>query len=161
MRSNPTKNSLRAIAALVLITLLAILALPLGAQPPASASTHYDKAHEITLNGTIDSVFTVTQGAFGLHLIVTSSAGTVDAHLGPYVSRANQEALHSGLPVQIIGSMATFQGKEYLLARQVIFSGRQVNVRSDNGFLLLGGGNPHPHHAAAKTSQAESNGGAR
>lgn len=160
MRSNRSTSFLRSIAALVFVMLLAILALPLGAQPPASAPTHYDKAHEITLNGTIDSVVTATQGAFGLHLIVTSSQGTVDAHLGPYVSRTNQEALHSGLPVQIVGSMATFQGKEYLLARQVTFSGRQVNVRSDNGFLLLGGGASRPHHSAAQTAQA-SNGGAR
>jgi hypothetical protein len=160
MRSKRATRMIGSVAALIAAVTLAILALPSAAQPAASVGTHYDKTHELTLNGTISNVISQTAAGVpaGLHLVVSGPQGTVDAHLGPYVSRDTREALHSGLPVQVVGSMAMFQGKQYLLARQVIFSGRQVTVRSAEGFLLLGQPNS-AHHAAAKKS--ELNGGAR
>jgi hypothetical protein len=102
------------------------------------SSLGYDKAHEITINGNIQEVV-VKRGAgspFGLHLLVAGSKGTVDAHLGQYLAKDTQDSLHSGTPVQIVGAMATIHGKDYLLARQLIFSGRLITVRSENGFLL-------------------------
>jgi hypothetical protein len=124
--------------------LFAICALQPSAQtaPDSSAarpsSLGYDKAHEITINGNIQEVV-IKHGAgspFGLHLLVAGSKGTVDAHLGQYLTKDTQDSLHSGTPVQIVGAMETIQGKNYLLARQLIFSGRLITVRSQNGFLL-------------------------
>lgn len=102
------------------------------------SSLGYDKAHEITINGNVQEVV-VKHGAgspFGVHLLVAGSKGTVDAHLGQYLAKDTQDSLHSGAPVQIVGAMETIHGKNYLLVRQLIFSGRLITVRSQNGFLL-------------------------
>jgi len=146
---------------------LAILPVAVIAQPATDAShvtiLGYDKAHEITLNGTVEAVITepATGSPVGLHILVASPQGKVDAHLGPYMTKETREALQAGMPVQIVGAMETLHGKEYLLARQVIFGGRLVTVRSMNGFLMQ---TPSPragHRGAAKTSAFGSNGGAR
>ncbi len=105
------------------------------AQRPSIPS--YDKAHEITVNGTVQEVVTkrVAGSPVGMHLLVAGPEGVVDAHVGPYLSKDTQEALHAGLPVQIVGAMEEVRGKHYLLARQVILGGRMFTVRTENGFL--------------------------
>lgn len=137
-------KTIRLFAGLFAGLLFAICTLQPSAQtaPDSSAarpsSLGYDKTHEITISGNIQEVV-VKRGAgtpFGLHLLVASSQGTVDAHLGQYLTKNTQESLHSGTPVQIVGAMETIHGKNYLLARQLIFSGRLIAVRSQNGFLL-------------------------
>ena len=115
----------RMIAGLLTGLLVAVLAVPLGAQtaPPPRADrnvgTVYDAAHEITLRGTIQEV--VTRHAIGspagIHLLVAGPKGLVDAHVGPRLSKETVEALQAGVPVRIVGSTVSLHGKEYLLAR--------------------------------------------
>ena len=130
------KPTIRTIAGLATCLLFAITAIPLNAQPPLAWG--YDKAHEVTLTGTIAAVNEKAprNSPVGLHLMLSAPQGQVDAHLGPYMTKATIEALHTGIPVQIVGAMETVHGKQYLLARQIIFSGRLVQVRSENGFLM-------------------------
>lgn len=163
MRRSRSKPALL-ITGLLTGLLLAITAVPLIAQPTgdtrAQMSFGYDKAHEMTLNGTIKEVVSqhVPGSPVGLHLMVAGEQGTVDAHIGPFMSKETQAALHEGLPVQIVGAMATFHGKSYLLARQLIFSGRLITVRSENGLLRMG--TPRAPRTQAN-SAAQVNGGAR
>ena len=146
--------------------LLAAFTLPLSAQPVAGAAVQrpvlgYDRAHEITLNATIQSVVTkaATGSPAGMHLMVTSPQGNVDAHLGPYLSKETIRALHAGTEVQMIGATEKVHGRSYLLVRQLIFSGRLVKVRNENGFLVRMQ-NPRPARATGeKVSQV--NGGLR
>jgi hypothetical protein len=152
------------IAGLLLSMLLAILAVPLGAQPadePGAAHPWlqaYDKAREITIDGTIQAVIThhVLRSPVGLHLIVNAPQGTFDAHLGPYMSKKTIEALHPGASVQIIGAVQQINGKEYLLVREISFGDRTVTVRTDSGFLVRTMG-----HGARAASETEPDGGAR
>lgn len=147
--------------------LFAILAVPLNAQVASRSHLQtqsrfgYDKAHEITLNGTIQSVVSHSApGApAGLHLIVAGPQGAVDAHLGPYLSKDIQQSLHSGMPVQIVGATERIHGKSYLLAREVIVDGRTITVRSANGFLVFGQGKSRPK--TENSSRMEIDGGAR
>ncbi len=154
-------------AGLLLGLLFATMAVPLGAQP-ASVSRPgqglgpvYDAAHEITLYGSVEEVVTkhVLGSPTGTHLLVSQTQGMVDAHVGPFLAKDVQAALHTGLPVQIVGAMQEINGKQYLLARQLIFGGRMVAVRNEHGFLV--------HNVAKRTratvrvSQHEVNGGAR
>lgn len=135
-----------ALAGLFTGVLLACLAIPLSAQSAAEAHpAHgfmqpYDAAHELTVTGTVQEVVTKhTVGSpAGMHLLVNGSEGMVDAHVGPFLSKDVQEVLHTGLPIQIVGAMETLHGKQFLLARQLIFGGRMVTVRSQNGFLVRG-----------------------
>jgi len=149
-RDRSTKPT-QLIAGLLAGLLLAILAVPLGAQlAPEPRATRavgpvYDAAHEITLNGTIQEVVTkrVAGSPVGMHLLVAGPEGVVDAHVGPYLTKDTQEALHAGLPVQIVGAVEQLHGKSILLARQLIFGGRTVTVRNENGFLVRAHG-PRP-----------------
>lgn len=166
MRRHCRKHTIRMIAGLVTGLLFAIAAISLNAQPVGSEARPllawgYDKAHEITLTGTITAVNekAANGSPVGLHLMVAASQGQVDAHLGPYMTKETREALHTGTPVQIIGAMEKLHGKEFFLARQVIFGGRLVRVRNENGFLLREQ-TPKLHHEHVKPASA-SNGGAR
>jgi len=167
IRSNSIARSVPVIAGLIAGMLVAILAIPLCAQPgdesrPAQGiGPVYDAAHEITLSGTIESVVTKhTPGSpVGMHLLIAAENGTVDAHVGPFLGKDVQEALHSGLPVHIVGAMQEIRGKQYLLVRQLSFGGRTITVRSEHG--LLAGPTHRAREASLRTSQTEPNGGAR
>lgn len=169
MRSIRTMKIMPALLGLLSALLLSMLAIPLGAQTATDSQTRhvplpgYDKMHEIILAGNIEDVVphAAAGSPAGMHLLVAGSQGTTDVHLGPYITKETQEALHSGTPVEIVGAMETIRGKSYLLARQVTFDGRTITVRSQNGFLVM----EHPSHmvgsSTEKVSQIEFNGGAR
>ncbi len=133
-------------AAWLTCVLFAALAVPLNAQvagesnPQHPSRLGYDKAHEITLSGTIQSVVSHSAPGVptGLHLLVAGPQGTVDAHLGPYVSKDVKAALENGTPVEIVGATERIHGKSYLLARELVVDGHTVTIRSKNGFLLMG-----------------------
>jgi hypothetical protein len=153
-------------AGLLLGLLFATVTIPLSAQPAEPGAQHpgawgYDKAHEITLTGTIEEVKEKAPAGspVGLHLTVAGTQGKVDAHLGPYMSKQTLAALHTGSAVQIVGAMEKRNGREYLLARQVIFGGRMVQVRSENGFLVRQH-LPQSHRGNQKSALG-TNGGAR
>jgi len=158
------------IAGLVADLLVAILAVPLFAQPapgtrPAQGfGPVYDSAHEITLNGTIQTIVTahVKGSPAGMHLLVTGPEGNVvDAHLGPFLNKATREALQEGTPVRIVGAMTILHGKSYLYARLLTVNDRTITVRSTHGVLSP---MPSARRAPPRTetkSVAEANGGAQ
>jgi len=90
------------------------------------------------VNGTVQEVVSkhVAGSPAGMHILVANSKSIVDAHLGPFLTKGTQEALHTETPVEIVGAVETIHGKEYLLAPQLILGGRTVTVRSEKGFLV-------------------------
>ncbi len=116
----------------------------------------YDPAREVKLVGTVQELVThPTRGnAAGLHLLVSASGKVVDAHLGPFISKENQHALRVGETVQIIGVNEEVHGKSVLLARQLVFGGREVTVRNERGFLVR----PASHHKISNGKTAEKGG---
>jgi hypothetical protein len=152
------------IAGLLAGLLFAIIATPLGAAPAETQPQHpvfgYDKSHEVTLTGTIAQTVTkhIAGTPAGLHLLVTGPEGTIDAHLGPYMSKDILEALHAGTPVQIVGAMEKAHGKTILLAREVTVGGRQVKVRNENG-MLIQAQTAQSHHSKQKSGLAVNGGG--
>lgn len=165
MRCTRLKIPARMIAGLLTGLLFAIVPLQPSAQTAADSRTQhpvkfgYNKAREITLNGTVQEVVT-KRAAFspvGMHLLVAGPDGVVDAHVGPYLTKDIQAALHAGLPLQVVGAMEESHGKQYLLARQLIFGGRTVTVRNENGALARVRGprmaHTKPENKNAKTTQ--------
>lgn len=152
-----------------LIALLAIVAVPLTAQPADQAQAAkgigpvYNAAHEITLDGWIQTVVTKhTPGSpAGIHLMVMGPEGLVDAHVGPFLDKEMKSALQEGAPVRIVGAMASLRGNDYLLARQLTVDGRTITVRSEHGLLAPIRSTAHRHAAIKKQSKTQSNGGAR
>jgi hypothetical protein len=132
------------IAGLLTGLMFAILAVPLVAQPATEVHPGhgigpvYDVSHEVTLNGIIQQVVTKhTAGApAGMHLLVTSPEGTVDAHVGPFLNKQAKEALQAGTAVRVVGAKTTIRGKSYLLARQLTVGGHTIVVRSKHGALV-------------------------
>jgi hypothetical protein len=143
MSRNRWTKSTRLIAGPLVGLLFAISAIPLGAQPVPETrgrgfGVTYDAAHEITFNGSIQTIVTkhVAGSPAGIHLLVAGPQGVVDAHIGPFLPKATREALATGLPVRIVGAMATERGKTYLLARELKVGGSTVKVRNTRGFLV-------------------------
>jgi hypothetical protein len=161
MRSTRKRGFSLALAGLLSGALCTMFALPSGAQTaesrPAPAPTKlYDAARETTINGTVEKVLTTRVGGpAGMHILVSEAHGTVDAHVGPYLSKSTKEALHMGLPLQMVGVMASARGKQVFLVRQLIYGGQTVNVRNSNGFLL------RPQASGKKDPFAALNGGVR
>jgi hypothetical protein len=119
---------------------LALFPIPSGAQAAAAAPNRgpipiYNAAHETTINGTVQQVVNKrTPGSpVGMHLIVTGATGTVDAHVGPYLSKTMQQALHTGLPLTIVGVMITARDRQIFLVRQLSYGGQTILVRNKNG----------------------------
>jgi hypothetical protein len=144
MRRSVSSRFTAMIATGLTAVVFAIMTIPLAAQPATEFHPQhgfgpgYDKAHEITINGSIQKV--VAKGPQGtpggLHLLVVASQGSFDTHLGPYLTKGVQAELQSGAEVRIVGAIEKIRGKSYLLAREVTVGGRTIVVRNENGFLL-------------------------
>jgi hypothetical protein len=115
---------------------------------------------EITVAGTIQQVSSehILGRPAGLHLLVNSPQGVLDASVGPNLSQDVRQALSTGQQVQVVGVVRTINGHSYLLARQLDVDGRQITIRNENGFLTQ----THSHAGnRPQTSQSELNGGIR
>jgi hypothetical protein len=155
-------------SAVIGLTLGSLLfAAPLGAQPASNSGrgvvAPYDFAHEVTVSGTIAEVVTKhTLGSpAGMHLLVAGAHGTVDAHVGFIRSKSERAALHTGLPIQIVGAVKVLNGKPYLLARELKYGGRTIAVRSKTGFPTGGFDPSQPSPKALKAARMSQSGGAQ
>ena len=131
MTSTRTAHAFACLAACMLLVAAA------QANAPRPANLAYDRAHEITVVGTVAQIVThpAHGSPMGMHILISSSGKEVDAHVGPFLSKANRDALKPGQLVQIVGVNKNIRGKNFLLARQLVFNGRQVTVRNERGFL--------------------------
>jgi hypothetical protein len=117
----------------------------------------YDVRKEVTLEGTIQSIVKKpTPGMMlGAHLIVSTSKGTIDAHIGNHVlGGAHALSLNVGQHVKIVGVQTTVHNKQVFLTRTIETGNRIVQVRTERGFLVIPG-------AKGKIAQTSANGGAR
>jgi hypothetical protein len=117
----------------------------------------YDPAREVTLVGTVKEFVThhIAGSPMGLHVMISTSGQSVDAHIGPVFSKQIQETLHVGELVQVVGVHEKVHGKDVVLVRQLIYGGRQVTVRNERGFLVQTDSHPQVLQGTA------ANGGAR
>jgi len=136
----------RSRSARIAASLVAALLLAVGTQaaPSQSSSANqglgftYDRANEITRVGTVEELVAHSAPGSppGLHLLISASGKTIDAHVGPFFSKQNREALIAGQPVQVIGVNENVHGKDVLFVRQLTFAGQTVTVRNERGFLV-------------------------
>ena len=86
MRCTRSKIPAQLIAGLPTGLLLAVLAVPLVAQPASEAHPYYDQRQEVTLKATVSSVLTRPEPGMiiGSHLLLSTPSGTVDASLGRF-----------------------------------------------------------------------------
>jgi hypothetical protein len=131
-------RSKAAIVALVIALALCISANAQQAtQPVAQQLRSYDISHESFLVGTVlkfDSASSTPP--IGAHLILQTSVGQVDVHLGNgKVLKASHFELNPGDSVRIVGEPLTLGDTTYFAARIVQKGTQAVSVRNTRGFL--------------------------
>jgi hypothetical protein len=130
-----------------LATLMAFMffAAPVEAQTSATTkkidtSRKYDAQNESTLSGTVQSVISnPTSGMLiGVHLILSTSSGTVDADLGPFALKGNSPvSVSAGEAVTVVGVMMTVRKSQVFMARTLQTPQQTYTLRNQNGFPLM------------------------
>ncbi len=134
-----TKKPTRMVTELLAGLLLASLAVPLWAQLTPKTRPYYDITKEITLTGTVSSVFKrATAGMIpGSHLLLTTDSGGVDASLGRWgLEGTGALSVAAGEQVEVTGVMKTLRDKEVFVARTVKMGGRVYTMRNAHGISL-------------------------
>jgi hypothetical protein len=122
--------------------------------PFAGWNTDSANNHEITVSGTIQQVVAAHSAGSpaGIHLLVQSPQGAVDASVGPFLPKDVQRDLSVGQQVQITGIARIINGQSCLLARQLVVGGRQIKLRNEHGFPVsvpsVNGSAPHQKQGA-------------
>jgi hypothetical protein len=117
-----------------------------GGMPP------YDTATETTLAGTVEEVKAMggrmggnmpmgrgmgtmdMMGMGGTHVVLKTSAETIEVHLGPAAFLAELKlTFEKGDQLEIVGSRVTVDGAPAVLARQVTREGRSFTLRDAQG----------------------------
>ena len=96
----------------------------------------YDAAKEVTLKGTISSVVKKPAGGMlvGKHLMLTTSSGMVDAHIGSFVARDKHlDSLTQGQSISAVGVKMNLKGKEVFIVRTIEADGQTITVRNQHG----------------------------
>ncbi|HXZ31995.1 MAG TPA: hypothetical protein VEH30_06915 [Terriglobales bacterium] len=115
-------------------------------------------ANEVSRTGTIQQMVSMhTAGApIGIHILLATSQGVIDANLGPYLTKNVQQSLTNGEEVQVFGVLQGSGDQNYLIARQLIIGGKRITIRNEYGFLV------HPQSRTGSQSrqgQTDLNGG--
>jgi hypothetical protein len=72
----------------------------------------------------------------GLHLMLSTPQGVLDASVGPYLTPSIQQELSAGQQIQVIGQVKTVHDQKYLLVRHLVLNGEDIVIRNDNGSLV-------------------------
>jgi len=109
-----------------------------AAQPEARRLQSYDAGREVTLVGTVVKYEASSSAPpMGAHLLVQTSSGQVDAHLGnARVLQASHLELKAGDNVRIVGESLALGDGTFFAARIVQKGTQAVAVRNAKGFLL-------------------------
>jgi hypothetical protein len=120
------------------VVLMSAAACGLPASAKEAQLLGYSPARETTFTGTIDQVVAGHTAASpaGLHLLVNTSNGVVDASLGSYVSAEVQQSLAKGAAVQLSGVTRSIDGTQYLLTRTLSVADHATRIRNEHGFLI-------------------------
>jgi hypothetical protein len=144
-----------------LLTLMAfsVFAVPSQADTAAAKKVtitpgfRYDVSKEITLKGTISSVVAKPGAGMlpGKHLMLATSSGTVDAHIGSYAGRDKRlDSLAEGQAVSAVGMKITIHGKEVFIVRTIQSGDDTYTVRNTKGFFS---GLPAPRYRATSSTK--------
>jgi hypothetical protein len=93
--------------------------------------------------------------AAGLHILLGTPQGALDASFGPYLAQDIQQALVPGAQVQVTGQVTTVNGHKYLLVRCFVLNNREITVRNDRGSLV------HQQSQVRIHTQSQNDGGIR
>jgi hypothetical protein len=107
--------------------------------PPHGSVSAYDVARESALQAVVLEYNAASSTPpFGAHVLLQTSSGTVDAHLGnSKVLEANHISLVAGDSVRIMGENLTFNSGTIFVIRTLQKGSQTVTLRSKNGMPLV------------------------
>jgi hypothetical protein len=156
----------KVLGGLGVVALLALSALAVPAQAQTATGVRkphqtpfYDATKEVTLKGTVENVLrTSSRGTMpGGHVMLTTSAGTVDTSVGPFAFKGYRPlSVAPGDSVSVVGVMKTLRGNEVFLVRTVKVGDEEYKIRNEHGVALI---SINPAIAEAKANRTK--GGAR
>jgi hypothetical protein len=116
-----TCYSISLLAAMLLI----VFTQAAGAQATSQTAPKYDPATEATFNGTIASISErncPVSGTMGFHFVLKLQDGkTIEVHVAAsQMMKTYEITLNKDDQVQVIGSKVQYEGKDTILARQVV-----------------------------------------
>jgi hypothetical protein len=94
----------------------------------------------------------------GLHVMLGTPQGVLDASVGPYLTPDIQQVLIAGKQVQAFGQVKTIHDQRYLLVRQLVLDGKPIIVRNEHGSLVRSRSQERTHTQSSFNNQ---NGGIR
>jgi hypothetical protein len=100
---------------------------------------NYDVSKEVTLTGTVSNVVKKpTAGMLlGTHLMLATSKGPVDAHIGTYPGRDKRlDTVKQGESIKAVGVMRKTKEGEVFIVRTVEMGSETLTVRNTNGFFV-------------------------
>lgn len=98
----------------------------------------YDVSRETTVTGNVRGISVHKQAPSGAHLLITTSQGLIDAHLGSFALRGSHPlSVSPGEQVSVVGVMTSVDGSEILLARTVSTANKTFVIRNQHGALLF------------------------
>jgi hypothetical protein len=104
------------------VALAGLLAATTPEAESAEPAPRYDPATVVEIQGKVSAIREMpqTHSLSGLHLIVSTKTGEIDAYLGPIEFLSQFEIMFSpGNNVQIVGSKVKFGGRPVVLSREV------------------------------------------
>ncbi|MDE3155394.1 MAG: hypothetical protein KGN76_09845 [Acidobacteriota bacterium] len=114
------------------------------AQPPMGRGMgpgmRYDKAHEVTVTGTIEDVVQRTGmgrmagGSSGTHLMLKTETETLEVFVGPTTWLEQQKVTFTkGEAIEVTGAHTTFGQNAGLIAREIKMGGKTITLRNADG----------------------------
>lgn len=122
-----------------------LLSVAAGAQEKsASIPSHgsipaYDVTRESALQGTVVAYAAASSAApFSAHVLLQTSSGTVDAHLGnSRILEANHLSLSVGDSIRVVGETFSANNGTVFAVRTILKGSQTVTLRSKNGLPLV------------------------
>jgi len=122
---------------LVAVVALVVSIASQNTRPPSLVVPKYDLTTEVRIQGVVvdtnDHECPIS-GGLGSHLVLQTEDGTVEIHLAPTKFVAQyQLIIVRGDKIEVLGSRVTFDGKDALLAREIVHGQETFVFRDANG----------------------------
>jgi hypothetical protein len=128
------------IAGLLTGLLLAILVVPLNAQPTEPHhQVFYDISKEVTFSARVESVITRAPHGMmlGSHLMLETASGKMDASLGKWgLEGKGALTVEAGQQIEVTGVLKTLKDRQVFIVRTVKSGGQTFSIRNRHGLPI-------------------------
>ena len=129
----------------LLFAFVLLFSVAVGAQQKSASTAARGRvpAYDVTRESALEAVVleynaNSSIAPFGAHVLLQTSSGTVDAHLGnSKVLEANHISLSAGDSVRVVGENLTFNTGTIFAVRTLQKGSQSVTLRSKNGMPLV------------------------